>query len=120
MVADVRGAKSGVREFGGPEVMKVEEVADPGRGKEQVLVRTRAIGVNPYDTYMLSGSYATKPPLPYTPGADAAGVVEARHRRHRSPRDRASDPRHVNVKSYGAYAEKVVCERHQVQSCPIG
>ncbi len=49
----------------------------PQAGSGQVLVRVHASGVNPYDTYMRAGNYAVKPPLPYTPGSDAAGVVEA-------------------------------------------
>jgi NADPH2:quinone reductase len=66
-----------VRAFGGPEVMKVEEVPPPSPGPGQVLIRVRAIGVNPVDTYIRSGTYARKPDLPYTPHADIAGVVEA-------------------------------------------
>src|SRR5215475_7172313 len=66
-----------VREFGGPENLKLEEVATPKPGPGQVLVRVHAAGVNPYDTYMRAGTYAVKPALPYTPGSDAAGVVEA-------------------------------------------
>src|ERR1700733_756708 len=63
--------------FGGPEVLKVEEIPTPTPAAGQVLVHVRAAGVNPYDTYMRAGTYAVKPPLPYTPGSDAAGVVEA-------------------------------------------
>ncbi len=66
-----------VHEFGGPEVLRLEEVPTPTPGPGQVLVKVHAAGVNPYDTYMRSGNYAIKPPLPYTPGSDAAGVVEA-------------------------------------------
>lgn len=66
-----------VHEFGGPEVLKLEEIATPKPQAGQVLVKVHAAGVNPYDTYMRSGTYAIKPPLPYTPGSDAAGVVEA-------------------------------------------
>lgn len=65
-----------VHQFGGPEVLKLEDVPTPKPQKGQVLVRVHAAGVNPYDTYMRSGTYAIKPPLPYTPGSDAAGVVE--------------------------------------------
>ena len=61
-----------VHEFGGPEVLKLEEVPTPKPAAGQVLVRVHAIGVNPYDTYMRAGTYALKPPLPYTPGSDAA------------------------------------------------
>jgi len=66
-----------VREFGGPEVLKREEISTPRAAAGQVLVRIHAAGVNPYDTYMRNGAYAIKPPLPYTPGSDGAGVVEA-------------------------------------------
>lgn len=66
-----------VREFGAPEVMRLEEVPTPKPGPGQVLVKIRAGGVNPYDTYMRSGNYAIKPALPYTPGGDGAGVIEA-------------------------------------------
>jgi NADPH2:quinone reductase len=66
-----------VHEFGGPEVLKLEEVPTPKPGPGEVLVRVHAAGVNPYDTYMRAGTYAIKPPLPYTPGSDAAGVVES-------------------------------------------
>ncbi|XP_052219902.1 zeta-crystallin-like isoform X2 [Dreissena polymorpha] len=40
-----------------------------------VLVEVKAAGVNPVDTYIRNGTYAVKPPLPYTPGADGAGIV---------------------------------------------
>jgi len=66
-----------VREFGGPEVMKLEDVPPPSVGPGQILIRIRAIGVNPVDTYIRSGMYARKPNLPYTPHADIAGIVES-------------------------------------------
>jgi NADPH:quinone reductase len=66
-----------VHKFGGPEALQLEEVPEPRPAAGQVLVRVRAAGVNPVDTYVRSGNYAQLPPLPYTPGGDAAGVVEA-------------------------------------------
>ena len=66
-----------VHQFGGPEVLQVEEIPTPRAAAGQILVRVRAAGVNPYDTYMRNGTYAIKPPLPYTPGSDGAGIVEA-------------------------------------------
>ncbi len=66
-----------VHEFGAPEVLKLEELPTPKPAAGQVLVRVHAVGVNPYDTYMRNGTYAVKPALPYTPGSDGAGVIEA-------------------------------------------
>ena len=66
-----------VREFGAPEVMKLEELPDPTPAANQLRVRIHAAGVNPVDTYIRAGTYARKPPLPYTPGMDYAGVVDA-------------------------------------------
>jgi NADPH:quinone reductase len=66
-----------VKKFGGPEVLECVEIPTPKPGPGQILVRVHAAGVNPYDTYMRAGTYAIKPPLPYTPGSDAAGTVEA-------------------------------------------
>ncbi len=104
-----------VREFGGPETMKLEDVPDPTPGAGQVLVRLHAAGVNPYDTYMLRGNYAIKPALPYTPGADGGGVVEQVGAGVTSvkPGDRVYISGTAAHKSYGAYAQKVVCEPSQ-------
>jgi NADPH:quinone reductase len=65
-----------VREFGAADVMKLEEIVTPEPQENQVLVRIKAAGVNPVDTYIRSGVYAQKPSLPYTPGKDGAGIVE--------------------------------------------
>jgi NADPH2:quinone reductase len=66
-----------VKEFGGAEVLRLEEIPEPVAGKGQVVVRIKAAGVNPVDTYIRAGIYPRKPQLPYTPGADGAGVVES-------------------------------------------
>src|SRR5688572_10783733 len=100
------------REFGGPHVLKVETVPDPTPGPAQVLVRVHAAGVNPFDTYMRTGNYAVKPPLPYTPGADAAGVIERVGEKVTglAVGSRVYTAGTATHKTYGAYAEKIVCE----------
>jgi NADPH:quinone reductase len=65
-----------VHEYGDPEVMKLEEVPTPLPARGQALVKVEAVGVNPVDTYLRSGTYANAPTPPYTPGKDAAGIVE--------------------------------------------
>jgi NADPH2:quinone reductase len=66
-----------VREFGHPDVMRLETIAPLTPSPSQVLVRVRAAGVKPVDTYIRAGTYALKPALPYTPGNDGAGEIEA-------------------------------------------
>ncbi|HKN46594.1 MAG TPA: alcohol dehydrogenase catalytic domain-containing protein, partial [Candidatus Polarisedimenticolia bacterium] len=66
-----------VHEFGGPDVMRLEEIPAPRPNTGQVVIRVKAAGINPVDTYVRAGTYPIKPGLPYTPGIDAAGVVEA-------------------------------------------
>lgn len=66
-----------VREFGEPEVMRLEEVSTPEPTGSRVLVKIEAAGVNPVDTYLRTGIHAHAPKLPYTPGKDGAGIVES-------------------------------------------
>ena len=108
------------RTFGEPEVLKLEEVPDPQPGARQVLVRMHAIGVNPYDTYMRTGNYAGLPPLPYSPGADGAGVIEAAGNEviQWKPGARVYVGGTSAAKNWGAYAQRVVCEVHQVHPLP--
>jgi NADPH2:quinone reductase len=105
-----------VHEFGGPEVLKLEDVPTPRPGGGQVLVRIRAAGVNPYDTYMRNGTYAVKPPLPYTPGSDGAGDVEAVGERvsRLKPGDRVYTAKTLT----GAYAEYALTLESQVHPLP--
>ena len=105
-----------VREFGGPEVLKLEEIPTPKPGAGQVLVRLHAAGVNPYDTYMRAGTYAVKPPLPYTPGSDGAGVIEVVGEgvKKVKPGDRVYTAKTVT----GAYAEYAIALEEQVHRLP--
>uniref|UniRef100_A0A3B1J0D1 Crystallin, zeta (quinone reductase) n=1 Tax=Astyanax mexicanus TaxID=7994 RepID=A0A3B1J0D1_ASTMX len=67
-----------VSEFGGPSVLKLcSDVPVPTPGQKQVLIRVHACGVNPVETYIRAGTYGRLPSLPYTPGTDVAGVVQA-------------------------------------------
>lgn len=63
--------------FGEPEAMVLETAPDPVPAAGQVLVRIRAAGVNPVDTYLRAGVYRPDLPLPWTPGLDGAGIVES-------------------------------------------
>ena len=95
--------------------MQLEEVPDLHPGQKQVLVRVKAIGVNPTDTYTRSGT-SRRPPLPYTPGIDAAGIVE-------SVGDGVTGVK-VGARVYlsgtisGAYAEQALCLEEQAHPLP--
>ena len=66
-----------ITEFGGPEVLKLAEVEEPTPKENQVKVKLYATGLNPSDSYTISGTYAfNRPELPYIPGYDGAGVIE--------------------------------------------
>lgn len=105
-----------VTQFGGPEVLRLEAIVEPQPGAGEVRVRVHAAGVNPVETYVRSGSYARLPALPYTPGADAAGVVEALGEGVRGVA--------VGMRVYtsgslsGTYAERAVCAATDVHPLP--
>ncbi len=105
-----------VHEFGDPKVMKLEDVPDPKAGPGQVVVRVRAIGVNPVEAYMRSGNYPRQPALPFTPGMDAAGVVEGVGEgvKNVKPGQRVYT---VGTLS-GAYAELALCDAKRVVPLP--
>jgi NADPH2:quinone reductase len=105
-----------VREFGSPDVLKLEEVATPKPAAGEVLVRIHAAGVNPYDTYMRAGTYARKPPLPYTPGSDGAGVVEAVGENVKKVK--RGDRVYTTQTLSGAYADYALTLEHQVHPLP--
>src|SRR5438874_12930825 len=105
-----------VHEFGSPDVMRLEEVPDPRPGSGQVLVRIRAAGVNPADTYIRSGAYARKPELPYTPGMDAAGTIAAVGQGVTSVA--AGDRVYTYGTITGAYAEMALAAESQVHPLP--
>ena len=105
-----------IHETGGPEVMRLQEMPDLTPGPGQVVVRVKAVGVNPVDTYIRAGNYPT-PPLPYTPGADAAGEVEAVGPgvTRVSPGQRVYTAGTLS----GAYAQQILCEEAQVHPLPL-
>jgi NADPH2:quinone reductase len=109
-----------VHQFGDPSVMKLEEQPERSAGATQVLVDVKAAGVNPVDTYIRSGNYAALPPLPYTPGADAAGVVEAvgSEVQHFRAGDRVYLSGTIDGRAVGAYAQKALCDIDQVHPLP--
>lgn len=105
-----------VHEFGGPDVLSFEGVDDPRPAAGQVLVRVGAVGVNPVDTYIRTGAHAVKPQLPFTPGLDAAGTVEAVG--EGVARVGVGERVYIAGSLTGTYAELVLCDEAQVHKLP--
>lgn len=105
-----------VREFGPPEVMKIEEVPTPAPFGTQVLVHIKAAGVNPVDTYLRTGVHAHAPKLPYTPGKDGAGTVETfgEDVTNFKPGDRVYTANSIT----GTYAEFSLCDASHLGRLP--
>jgi len=96
--------------------MKLEDAPDLRAGAGQVVVRVKAAGVNPVETYMRTGTYAIKPALPYTPGSDAAGLVESVGAGVEGLA--VGDRVYVGGTLSGAYADQALCEAGQVHPLP--
>lgn len=63
--------------LGGPEDLVIEEVPDPVPGPGEALVRVTVAALNFFDTLIIAGRYQVKPELPFSPGAEACGIIEA-------------------------------------------
>jgi len=109
-----------IHAFGGPEVLRLEAVPDPIPGPGQAVVELRAIGVNPVDTYIRSGTYGPRD-FPFTPGFDGAGVVSAigpDPDAGQAPRPRVGDRVFLSRSIGGTYAEKTLCAWAQLHRLP--
>jgi NADPH2:quinone reductase len=110
-----------VHEFGGPEVMHLEELPDPRPGPLQAVVRVRMAGVNPVDAYIHRGGHARKPTLPYTPGFDGAGEIESvgADLKGFAAGDRVfiAGPG-ATIAGAGTYAERALCTADQLHRLP--
>src|SRR5947199_3916655 len=105
-----------VHEFGGVEVVRLEEGPSPQPGAGEVVGRMHAVGINPVETYIRAGTYGRLPELPYTPGNDGAGVVE------QVGADvtefKAGDRVYTAGSISGTYAEFGLCKNEQVHPLP--
>jgi len=105
------------RAWGEVEALKVEDVPPPTPGPGEVLIDVRATAVNYADALLVAGRYQTKPPLPFSPGLETAGVVaacgEGVTRFSRGDRVMA-------VLAYGGLAEMAVAPEAETFLIPAG
>jgi NADPH2:quinone reductase len=103
--------------FGPPERLVLQEIESPKPGKGQVLIDVKACGVNFPDTLIIEGKYQFKPPLPFAPGGEVAGVVAevGEGVTHLKSGDRV-----FSLTGWGGFAEKVVGDAAKTLPMPDG
>jgi len=104
-----------IHEFGDTSVLKLEDIPQPAPAANQVLVHVKAVGVNPVDTYIRAGLYGPRH-FPFTPGFDAAGIVESigPDVSGAKPGDRV----YIHGSISGTYADYALCDASQVHPLP--
>jgi NADPH:quinone reductase-like Zn-dependent oxidoreductase len=104
-----------VHRYGGPEELKLEECAEPVPAPGEVRDATRAIGINFADLIQRTGHYPRQPPMPFTPGMEAAGVVDAVGP---GAPEELLGRRVMAVPIYGSHAEKFCLRADYVMELP--
>ncbi len=89
---------------GSPDDLELRDIPDPVAGPGQALVRIHAAGLNFFDTLIIAGKYQTKPPFPFSPAAEFAGVIE---RTGEGVTGLKAGDRVLGYAGYGAAAEKI-------------
>ncbi|OHC24689.1 MAG: NADPH:quinone oxidoreductase [Pseudomonadales bacterium RIFCSPHIGHO2_02_FULL_60_43] len=101
--------------FGPAETLVLEEIASPEAKKNEVLLQVHAAGVNFPDTLIIEGKYQFKPPFPFSPGGEAAGIVTAVGEKvsHLKVGDRV-----MALTGWGSFAEEVAVPGYNVMPIP--
>ena len=102
-------------EHGQPELLVVRDIPTPEPGRDQVRIRVEAAGLNFPDALMIQNLYQSKPPLPFSPGGEAAGVVDAVGE---GVTDVKVGDRAAALTGHGAFAEFVLVDRVRVVPIP--
>src|SRR5437762_7573196 len=109
-----------VHEYGGPEVLKLEDVPKPEPKQDELLVKVIGAGVNSFDGVLRSGKYAKifKMQLPWIPGYDIAGTIEKVG--SKVVRFKSGDAvyAHISIPSGGGYAEYALAKENQAALTP--
>jgi NADPH2:quinone reductase len=105
------------RQYGPPDSLVIEDVPSPAAGPGEAVVSVKAAGVNFPDVLIIQNKYQLKPPLPFSPGGELAGVVKhvGAGVVHVAPGDRV-----MAITLYGAFAEEVKTEAASLQAIPEG
>ena len=105
------------RRFGPPATLAVEDIPSPEPGAGEVRVRIHAAGVNFPDSLIIENKYQIKPPLPFTPGGELAGVVDAVGT---GVTRFAPGQKVIGFTGWGAFAEEAVVPQERLVPMPDG
>jgi NADPH2:quinone reductase len=103
--------------YGPIDTLVVKDIPSPVPGPTQLLIDVRAAAVNFPDALMVQGLYQVKPPLPFTPGAEIAGIVKAVGAEVKHHKVGA---RVIALTSTGGFAEECLADAHRVMPLPTG
>ena len=105
------------RAWGEVEDLEVADVAPPAPGPGEVVIEVKATGINYADALLVAGRYQTKPPLPFSPGLETAGIVAACGAgvTRFAPGDRV-----MAVLAYGGLAERAIAAEAETFAIPAG
>jgi NADPH2:quinone reductase len=105
------------KQYGGPETLVVEDVRSPIPGPGEAVITVRAASLNFPDVLIIQNKYQLKPPLPFSPGTEVAGIVKAVGPgvTHVAPGDRV-----MAVTGYGGFAEEVKTDARRLLPIPHG
>lgn len=103
------------KEVGGPDTLVLEDLPDPDPGKKQVRIRVHAAGVNFPDTLIIRDMYQMKPPRPFAPGGEVAGVIDAVGE---GVEGLAIGDRVLGMSGFGGFATHLVIEAAKVIKIP--
>ena len=103
------------KQFGPPESLTVEEIPSPKAGPGEVVVTVKAASVNFPDVLIVQNKYQVKPPLPFSPGSEFAGVVKeiGDGVQHIKPGDRV-----IAFAGYGGFAEECLAPANRILPIP--
>ena len=105
------------RRFGPPESLVLEDVPSLQPGPGEVVIAVRAASVNFPDVLIIQDKYQVKPPLPFSPGSEVAGVVKAVGVEVTTVRPGDAV---MAFTTYGAFAEEVKTDAHRLLPLPSG
>lgn len=103
------------KEYGLPEDLVIEEVESPRAGRGEVVIKVKACGVSFPDTLIIQGKYQFKPPMPFSPGGELAGIVQevGPGVEHIKAGDHV-----IAFTGWGGYAQEVVTEASRIIAMP--